>query len=142
MNRARRLLPAFILAITACFTAPARADIAIVANADSGIDQLTRKEAVNIFMGRYRKLPTGNVALPVDSSPLKARFYRALVNKDLAEINSYWARLVFSGEASPPQQIASSEDVHQLVIQNMNALSYLDSTQVPDDMHVVLTLGE
>ncbi|MGM8850780.1 hypothetical protein ACS8E6_09755 [Salinicola halophyticus] len=142
MNRVQRLLIASTLFATLVAAVPASADIAVVVNAGSGIDHLTRSDAVNIFMGRYRKLPTGNVALPVDSASLKARFYRALVNKDLAEINSYWARLVFSGEASPPQQIASGDDVHQLVLQNMNALSYVDSAHVPDDMHVVLTLGE
>ncbi|OHZ01144.1 hypothetical protein [Salinicola sp. MIT1003] len=142
MNRVQRLLIASTLSATLVAAVPASADIAVVVNAGSGIDRLTRSDVVNIFMGRYRKLPTGNVALPVDSSSLKARFYRALVDKDLAEINSYWARLVFSGEASPPQQIVSIGDVHQLVIQNMNALSYVDSSQVPADMHVVLTLSE
>ncbi|MAM59360.1 MAG: hypothetical protein CMN25_18775 [Salinicola sp.] len=142
MNRVQRLLIASTLSATLVAAVPASADIAVVVNAGSGIDRLTRSDVVNIFMGRYRKLPTGNVALPVDSSSLKARFYRALVDKDLAEINSYWARLVFSGEASPPQQIVSIGDVHQLVIQNMNALGYVDSSQVPADMHVVLTLSE
>lgn len=142
MNRVQRLLIASTVSATLVVAVPASADIAVVVNAGSGIDRLTRSDVVNIFMGRYRKLPTGNVALPVDSSSLKARFYRALVDKDLAEINSYWARLVFSGEASPPQQIVSIGDVHQLVIQNMNALSYVDSSQVPADMHVALTLSE
>ncbi|WP_110597921.1 hypothetical protein [Salinicola lusitanus] len=142
MNRVQRLLIASTFSATLVVAVPVSADIAVVGNAGSGIDRLTQSDVVNIFMGRYRKLPTGNVALPVDSTTLKARFYRALVNKDLAEINSYWARLVFSGEASPPQQIATIDDVHQLVTQNMNALSYVDGGQVPDDMHVVLMLSE
>lgn len=142
MNRVQRLLIASTFSATLVVAVPVSADIAVVVNAGSGIDRLTQSDVVNIFMGRYRKLPTGNVALPVDSTTLKARFYRALVNKDLAEINSYWARLVFSGEASPPQQIATIDDVHQLVTQNMNALSYVDGGQVPDDMHVVLMLSE
>ncbi|WP_342595326.1 hypothetical protein AAGT95_01775 [Salinicola lusitanus] len=142
MNRVQRLLIASTFSATLVVAVPVSADIAVVVNAGSGIERLTQSDVVNIFMGRYRKLPTGNVALPVDSTTLKARFYRALVNKDLAEINSYWARLVFSGEASPPQQIATIDDVHQLVTQNMNALSYVDGGQVPDDMHVVLMLSE
>ncbi|WP_110707856.1 hypothetical protein [Salinicola sp. CR57] len=142
MNRVQRLLIASTFSATLVVAVPVSADIAVVVNAGSGIDRLTQSDVVNIFMGRYRKLPTGNVALPVDSTTLKSRFYRALVNKDLAEINSYWARLVFSGEASPPQQIATIDDVHQLVIQNMNALSYVDGAQVPGDMHVVLMLSE
>ncbi|MCE3026990.1 hypothetical protein [Salinicola sp. DM10] len=121
---------------------PAMADIAIVVKAGSGVGQLTRSDAVNIFMGRYRKLPNGNPALPLDVAPLKARFYRTLVNKNLAEINAYWARLVFSGEASPPQQVATAAEMRQLVAHNPSAVGYLDSREVGDDLHVVLILNE
>ncbi|WP_106419356.1 hypothetical protein [Salinicola tamaricis] len=123
-------------------TLPAMADIAIVVKAGSGVGQLTRSDAVNIFMGRYRKLPNGNPALPLDVVSLKARFYRALVNKNLAEINAYWARLVFSGEASPPQQVATATEMRQLVAHNPSAVGYLDSREVGDDLHVVLILNE
>ncbi|WP_110667298.1 hypothetical protein [Salinicola halophilus] len=138
MNRVRT----FLLASTLAVALPVSADIAVVVSPDSGVTTLTRSEAINIFMGRYRKLPNGDLALPIDQSTLKARFYRALVDKDLAEINSYWARLVFSGEASPPQQSDSAADVRQLITHNANALSYIDSASATDDMRVVLTLGE
>ncbi|WFF41749.1 hypothetical protein EVC62_09695 [Salinicola endophyticus] len=121
---------------------PAMADIAIVVNTGSGVSHLTRSDAVNIFMGRYRKLPSGNPALPLDVAPFKARFYRALVNKNLAEINSYWARLVFSGENSPPQQVATVAEMRQIVTSNPGAVGYLDSREVSPDLHVVLILSE
>ncbi|WP_106476473.1 hypothetical protein [Phytohalomonas tamaricis] len=132
------------LVITALLlhTGLAQADIAMVTNADNGIDQLSQSDALNIFMGRYRKLPNGALALPIDLVPLKARFYHALVNKDLAEINSYWARLVFSGQGSPPQQADSAAEVINLVVHNPSALSYVDAARVTPEMRVVLVLHE
>lgn len=123
-------------------TTVAHADIAVVINHDSPVRQLSKSEAINIFMGRFRKLPDGSIALPIDQSLLKPRFYQSLVNKDMAEINSYWARLVFSGQASPPQQAASLEEVTEIVMHNANALSYVDLDDVPDGMRILLTLDE
>lgn len=124
------------------FVSGAQADIAIVVHADSGISSLSRNEAVNIYMGRYRKFSSGTTALPVDLSPMKARFYRALVQKDLAEVNAYWARLIFSGQASPPQQVSTAKEITDIVRDNRGAIGYMDSRDVTADMQVVHTLPE
>ncbi|ART63919.1 hypothetical protein B9H00_13355 [Kushneria marisflavi] len=121
---------------------PVRADIAIVINEASPVHQINHGEAVNIFMGRYRRLPDNSVALPIDQGPLKARFYKALVKKDMAEINSYWARLVFSGRASPPQQTDTLKDLVDIVTHNNNALGYVDVAEMPPNMRVLLTISE
>lgn len=120
----------------------ARADIAVVVNIDSPLQAVSQNDLINIFMGRYRRLLTGEAALPVDVSPLKARFYRALVDKDLAEINSYWARLIFSGQASPPVQIQDADEMLQYIHRNPGALGYMDAGSVPDDVRIVLRLPE
>ncbi|WP_150305676.1 type 2 periplasmic-binding domain-containing protein [Pseudomonas saliphila] len=120
----------------------ARADIAVVVTVDSPLRTVSQNDLINVFMGRYRRLPTGETALPVDLSPLKARFYRALVDKDLAEINSYWARLIFSGQASPPLQMQESDEMLQYIRRNPGALGYLDAAAVPDDVRIVLQLSE
>lgn len=120
----------------------AQADIAVIVNRDSGTTSLSQREVVNIFMGRYRKLPSGQTALPVDQEAAKARFYRALVDKDLAEINAYWARLLFSGQTSPPQHVGSPAEALAIVRDNRGAIGYVDSGNVPEDVRVVLTLPE
>ncbi|WP_373186058.1 hypothetical protein [Halopseudomonas sp.] len=118
------------------------ADLAVVAHPDSQVVTLDRAQLINIYMGRYRQFPTGESALPVDLSPLKERFYRALVSKDLAEINSYWARLVFSGQVSPPLQLQSAEDVLEYVRRNPGALGFVDAAEVPADIKVVARIAE
>lgn len=138
MTRFRYLIAASLLLTGGL----AQADIAVVANAHSGVSQLSRSDAINIFMGRYRKLPGGALALPIDLAPLKARFYQVLINKDLAEINSYWARLVFSGQGTPPQQADTTTEVTALVLHNPSALGYVDIDHVTPELHVVLVLHE
>lgn len=132
-----------ILILLGLFTAAtAAADLAVVVHPDSQVASLNRSQLINIYMGRYRQFPTGEAAHPVDLSPLKERFYRALVDKDLAEINSYWARLVFSGQVSPPRQLHSVARVVEYVRRNPGALVFIDGADVPADLKVVARLSE
>jgi len=128
-----------LLPATACF-----ADVVVVVNPRSGVDKLNRDEVINIFLGRFRQLPSGLSALPVDlpaSYTEKAAFYHQLVNKELAEINAYWARLMFSGRTTPPRQAKSNEDLLDLVGSTPGAIGYLDRARVDARVKVVLELG-
>ncbi|MEO8674639.1 MAG: hypothetical protein ABI569_03620 [Casimicrobiaceae bacterium] len=133
------------LVLIACLpffgVARAAGDLVVISNAGSGVDKLTRDEAINIFMGRYKKLPSGISALPVDESAEKAAFYRALLGKELPEIQSYWARLVFSGQGSPPRQMDNASEVIDAVANNKGAIGYVDRKKVNSRVKVVLELS-
>ena len=90
---------------------------------------------------RYRRLPNGDTALPIDqpeSSPVRADFYRRLVNKDLNEINAYWSRLIFSGRTSPPLQASSAADVMVWLLGQPGGVAYVDRTQVDKRLRIVM----
>ncbi|MDR3369808.1 hypothetical protein [Rhodoferax sp.] len=118
-----------------------RAEPVVVVNGASAIQQLSQDQVINIFLGRYRRLPNGETAIPIDqpdSAPVRAEFYRKLVNKDLNEINAYWARLIFSGRTSPPLQAAQPADVIELLMVNPGGLAYVDRSQVDKRLRIVL----
>lgn len=117
--------------------------IAVIVNPASGVEKLTREEVIDIFLGRYRKLPSGTMALPIDvaeTSAARARFYQLLVKKSSAEMSSYWARLVFSGQTSPPFQVPDTQTALDLVRSNPNAIAYIDRAQVTSQVKVVLEI--
>lgn len=140
-----RLLPyvmllALLFPVHSVLAAPALDDLVLVANANSGIERLTKREVVNIYLGRYRRLDTGSTAEPIDLSSktdAKAMFYRLLVDKNLAEINAYWSRLVFSGKTRPPQQVDDVDKVLEIVGNNPNALGYIDRAAVNSQVIIV-----
>jgi ABC-type phosphate transport system substrate-binding protein len=117
-------------------------DLVVITNTGSGVEKLTRDEAVNIFMGRYKKLPSGITALPVDAIGDKDGFYKALVGKELPEIQSYWARLVFSGQGSPPRQMENAEEVIDVVANNKGAIGYVDRKKVNARVKIILDLAQ
>jgi ABC-type phosphate transport system substrate-binding protein len=119
-------------------------DIVVIVNPASGVDRLTRDEVIDIFLGRYRKLPSGAAALPIDVSEAgveRAQFYQALVKKSPAEMSSYWARLVFSGQTSPPFQVPDAKTALQLVESNPNAIAYVSRAAVNAKVKVVLEIA-
>lgn len=141
MTRMRRALLVAALALPP--GAMPHADMVVVASARSGVDRLSRSEAINIFLGRFRQLPSGKSALPIDqpeNSMEKRRFYRLLVNKDLDEINAYWTRLRFSGKTSPPRQARSQGDILDWLAEREGAVTYMERSQVDGRGRIVLEL--
>lgn len=116
-------------------------ELVLLVNPESGIKSLSRTEVVNLYMGRFRQLPSGTTALPVDLIDARAEFYQLLVNKTLAEINSYWARLVFSGRASPPRQAQDVAEVLDIVANNKGAIGYLRRRDINDSVRVAASLS-
>lgn len=146
MRALRRLLLTLLIAAPAIAVTPAAAaDWVLIANPKSGIAHLSQDDVMNIYLGRYRRLASGVTAEPIDQpadSSLKARFYRQLVDKNLVEINAYWARLIFSGKTRPPRVVADEEAAVQLVSRNVDALAYVDKARVDGRVSIVFSLAE
>ena len=138
---------AFIILFSMLTLAVARAaepgSLVVVVHPQSGVDKLSKDEIIDIFLGRYRKLPSGKVALPIDvaeTSAERARFYELLVKKSPSEMSSYWARLVFSGQTSPPFQVPDAKTALELVQSSPNAIAYVDRSAVTANVKVVFEL--
>ncbi|MBV5297701.1 MAG: hypothetical protein JZU64_06055 [Rhodoferax sp.] len=134
-----RLLTLFILLLALC--GGVSAEPVVVVNAASSIGPLSHDDVINIFLGRYRRLPSGAAAMPIDqpeSGALRAEFYRKLVNKDLNEINAYWSRLIFSGRTSPPLQAGNAAEVLSLLSGHAGGIAYIERSQIDKRFRVVL----
>jgi hypothetical protein len=106
---------------------------------------LTQKEAVELCMGRSRALPNGEYALLFDlprDSPQRAAFYEALTGLKPAQVNSYWARLMFSGQTVPPQPLPDEQAMADLVKRNPSAMGYLSKEPTDKALRTVLVLKE
>ena len=141
----RFLLSPLMVLLLMAGSGAAHAELVVVVNPKSGVDKLSRDEVTNIFLGRFRQLPGGMAAQPIDlptAQGEKASFYRLLVNKELAEINAYWARLVFSGRTSPPRLGGGNEDVLRYVAATPGGIGYLDRSKTDSRVRIVLELNE
>jgi ABC-type phosphate transport system substrate-binding protein len=119
----------------------AAADVAVIANVRNPLDGLTGKQVQDIFLGRTRSFPNDRFALPIDqSSPLRSEFYQRLTGRSLEQINAYWARILFTGQASPPLRVPDDAAVLRTIRENEGAIGYIDKSQADGSVRVLLIL--
>jgi ABC-type phosphate transport system substrate-binding protein len=115
--------------------------LVVIVNPSIGVQHLSRHEALDIFLGRYRTFPSGASALPIDldvTSAERRQFYLVLAHKDSSEMSSYWARLTFSGKISPPFSVADARMAVDIVATNPNAIAYVDRSAVDNRVRIAL----
>ena len=131
-----------LAAVPAASVAPAQTLVVIV-NPSMGVQHLSRREVLDIFMGRYRTFPSGASALPIDldvNSTERRQFYLLLAHKEPADMGSYWARLTFSGKISPPFAVPDARMAIDIVANNPNAIAYVDRSAVDQRVRIALEI--
>lgn len=119
----------------------AQADVAVIAHAKNPIPTLAPKDVQDVFLGRTRTFSDGHFALPVDQpSPLRDEFYQLLTGRSIEQIDAYWARLVFTGQTSPPRQLPNDDAVLKAVRENESAIGYVDPKRVDKTVRLLLLL--
>jgi ABC-type phosphate transport system substrate-binding protein len=133
-----------ILALAVGFVAPSFSQsgesLVVVVNIKSTTESLSKKQLIDIYMGRFNKFPNGEVVKPVDlDSPSNHRekFYELLVGQSERKVNAYWSRLLFSGRATPPHKAESLNELISIIENDTSALAYIDATNVQKGMKIV-----
>mgnify|MGYP000317675392 FL=1 len=102
--------------------------IQVIVSSQSELTTLNRKQVMGLFLGRARSFPNGNNAKAFDhevGSSIRARFFEGLTGKSISDIDAYWARLRYSGRASPPKVIDNMAEILKEVSQNQHAIAYI-----------------
>ena len=125
------------------FPASALAETVVIVHPDNPITSLTRDQVVDIYLGKKLNFPGANPAFPIDlppDSPVRSDFYRKLVDKSVAQVNAYWARLLFTGRATPPKVLTSGKSVVKSVSENRDAIAYIGSEELDKRVKIIFRL--
>lgn len=131
---------AFTLALAASL---AQAQVAVIVNPKSPTASMTADQVATIFLGKSNTLPSGAAAAAVDqpeSAAVRDQFYTKVTGKQAAQVKAAWSRLVFSGKATPPKELASSAEVKKFVAGNPDAIGYIEKSAVDGTVKSVLTV--
>jgi len=121
----------------------ASAEVAVIVNAKSPLASMTAEQVAGIFLGKTTTLPSGATAAPTDlpeSSPVREQFYTKVAGKTSAQVKATWARLTFSGKATPPKELGSAADVKKFVASNPDAIGYIEKSAVDGTVKAVLSV--
>lgn len=126
---------------------PAHAELYVIVQADSPIESLTMEQLSAIALGRSVRLPGDVRAEFVDQSTSRRVFHAFHYGvNDMSELqlNSHWARIVFTGRGKRPRRLPDDQAVIQAVLQNPRLIGYLgaEPSQERSRVRVLLRLEE
>ena len=132
-----------ILLITAMFfTVNASAAIVVIGN-PAGVATLSNNDVKNFFMGKKTRLSNGEKVKIIeltDGAAGRIAFHELATGRSESQVQSAWSRLVFTGKAEAPMQVANDAAVIQAVSASANAIGYVDESAVTSDVTVLLKL--
>jgi ABC-type phosphate transport system substrate-binding protein len=132
----RNLLCASALSIAA---STALAEVAVIVNPANG-DTIAKDDIAKIYMAKTKTFPGGKTAIPIDrseGSTVRVEFVSKVIDKDEAQLKSYWSRLIFTGKGVPPKVVDSDAEVKELVARNPDAIGFVDAGAVDDSVKVI-----
>jgi ABC-type phosphate transport system substrate-binding protein len=124
------------------------ADLCVIVNLDNPVQALSAEQVSDLYLARARSFETGDQSDPVravildqpETVPLRGEFYRALNGMSVNRVTAYWARLRFSGQVLPPEEVRNSQLMLEKVKSQRNAIGYVESEWVDRSVKVVLRL--
>lgn len=138
------MMKTLLLMIALMCSGLAQAEILVIVNAQNSVITLEKKQVVDLFMGRVSAFPNGQSAETLDlktGTPLRARFYKTLTGKNEAQVDAYWATLIFAGRMSPPKQLVDEQTLIAEVASNTEAIAYVTRQALPKNVKIVTELA-
>ena len=131
-----RLIASVIAAATLGAAAPAMAEVVVVVNPKAAESSMTKEQVAQFFLGKSSSMTPID---QLDSNPIRAEFYKKVADKDTAQAKALWSKLVFTGKATMPKEVADSAAVKAAVAANPKAIGYIDKGAVDGSVKVVYT---
>lgn len=132
----RKLINAAIAAAFLSAAVPALAEVVVVVNPKAAEASMTKEQVAQFFLGKSTAMT------PIDQpedAPVRAEFYKKVTDKDASQAKALWSKLVFTGKASMPKEVANSAAVKALVAANPKAIGYMEKSAVDGSVKVVYT---
>jgi ABC-type phosphate transport system substrate-binding protein len=124
-----------------CFASGIHAEFVVVGHKNNPATlDITLVE--DIFMGRVHYLDDGQTVTAVDQVPLRAEFYLKVTGRPLEQIDAYWARIMFTGQNSPPKLLADDEAVLKTINENPNAIGYMNKKNINNTVRILFNFTE
>ena len=114
------------------------AEVVVVVHPSNSVASMSAAQVSDVFLGKTTGLSPIDQA---ESSGVRSEFYQKVTGKDAAQVKAIWTRLIFTGKATPPKEVAASADVKKAVASDPKAIGYMEKAAVDESVKVVFTAG-
>jgi ABC-type phosphate transport system substrate-binding protein len=118
----------------------ATAAVVAVVSSRSPITALSDSQLAEIFLGKVSRAPNGMRIVPIDQaedSAEREQFYARIAGRSVAQMKSYWSKIIFTGRGQPPQEIRNVADLRRRIADDPSTIGYIEESQVDDSVRVV-----
>jgi ABC-type phosphate transport system substrate-binding protein len=129
-----KMIAKLLAAAALLAAAPAMAEVVVVVNPKAAEASMTREQVAQFFLGKSSAMTPIDQA---DANPVRAEFYKKVAEKDAAQAKALWSKLVFTGKATMPKEVADNAAVKAAVAANPKAIGYIDKSAVDGSVKVV-----
>jgi len=126
--------------ITACLSSLAFGQAVMIVHKDNPVNNATRAEAANYFLGKASIWPGGGKVMIVDqkkSTPAGMEFLKKIVKMEESTFKNLWVEKMLSGEALPPVNKNSDVEVVEYVKANPGAIGYVSASSPHEGVKVL-----
>lgn len=110
--------------------------VAVIGN--SSAQALSKEQLADLFLGKSQGMKLFDQP---NSAPIKATFYQKLTGHDLSQVKATWSRLIFTGKAQAPKEVADAEAVKKAVAADPKAIGYVLKSEVDPSVKVLQLLN-
>lgn len=127
----------FTLIILLCvLTSLVKAKIILVTNNNSDINQLSKESIKYLYLAKVNKINDIRIKpLLSKDKNLHKRFINTILDKDIQQYNSYWARLVFTGRKAIPRRLDFKQI--KLRLNEKNTIIYIDKKNMNKNWKII-----
>ena len=113
---------------------------AVVVVHPSNQSDISLSEIKKLYLGKKASFDNGKPAKLAtfnEGNDIRIMFNTNVLNKTESMYTGYWAKLTFTGQATPPVSLEDAEAMKQFVANNPNAIGIIDESMVDDTLRVV-----
>ncbi len=112
---------------------------AIVVAKDSPVAVATAEDAKKVFLGRETSSGGKTLVLIYQkNAAIRSDFETKVLGKTGADLTAYWTKLIFSGKAVAPAEVADDAAVKAKLKGNPAAIGYVSDAAIDDSVKVLL----
>lgn len=113
-----------------------QAEIVIVTNKNSDINKLSKESIKYLYLAKVNKINDVKIKpLLSKNKDLHERFINDIIDKDVLQYSSYWARLVFTGRKPIPRRLSIEQIEEKL--NEKNTIIYIDRKSINKNWKII-----
>ncbi|MFV1982707.1 MAG: hypothetical protein ACC657_04140 [Thiohalomonadales bacterium] len=135
----------FLMYLSFIFSSDSYADIIIITNENSPINEISETKLKKLWLGKTKKIKSIGriyiIDLPENNTETRI-FYKNIINKKPKQVKAYWAKISFIGKGFPPKVVEDDSAVIKWVLEKNNRIGYINSKSKTKNIKILYTIVE